>query len=854
MSDNLIILKNSSYAKGRKYIVDAEQINQNNRAILESVGSTSIKSIIESTGQIYNPLQSDQLLNSIVQLIVAANYFKDTGTVNNIILEPYTAGYGTPIAYVQNMVIKFRPSTQNTGPTLISFKGMSSVPLLTDTYVSLPSGSLSANSDFTAVYDESRNAFILSSTVEDSGSLALQEIRRVIESAGIMYSESIDRQLLQAISLYSLQSTYKNTSTGANIISNNYILEPYSSFQQIPGYTDGMVIRFRPVFANTLINPTIQIGNLQKVPFLSSNGDNIAVGALSVNFDVVVRYLNGAFYLVSNGMSSLRLQNGNYVTGISNDPSLTASSSTNLVTENAVKVYVDSRVQDGNQYVVVSGKTGIDGRSAFIDKTTDASITVLAGESGKPSYTNLSTLANSEASEAKEPTVDPEDPEETITYSLSNCFDGDNTTYYETKLQGSIVAGIKNAEKEYEYTTMPCFIGSGPLTKTISRVRLLGVDSFSSPSEVFFQYSFDGVNWKNVGTYPDCLYNEVNDSGVVITKCKPTIYQNPVTSGSYTDIDITFKPYIDETDITKGVSSEPYYFRCYASSFTGVEGWKIISFEFCESSDEIKPLVLSYANKLVEVITTKLSCAIPVITDGSYVIIKTYGGGVYALESSLYVESSQTPTNIEANIHWVKPLNGKIQTFIGESEDDGSVSLREANFIKVGYVEVLGGKITKAVSSAFGTKYTKDNITLVNPVVVEHNMGSLSKAESYIVCTSADLGYSIGDSIRLSNQYIMIDSSGLTGNTSIDSTNLSIGSHTIADVEYSHTITPNPHTHTATTTVSGKIKPSYITVSCGLNEARIMYSAIVLPNKNTGELQPITESRWKVSITCERNF
>ena len=141
---------------------------------------------------------------------------------------------------------------------------------------------------------------------------------------------------------------------------------------------------------------------------------------------------------------------------------------------------------------------------------------------------------------------------------------------------------------------------------------------------------------------------------------------------------------VDETDITKGVSSEPYYFRCYASSFTGVEGWKIISFEFCESSDEIKPLVLSYANKLVEVITTKLSCAIPVITDGSYVIIKTYGGGVYALESNLYVESSQTPTNIEANIHWVKPLNGKIQTFIGESEDDGSVSPREANFIKVG--------------------------------------------------------------------------------------------------------------------------------------------------------------------------
>jgi len=854
MSDKLIILKNSSYAKGRKYIVDAEQINQNNRSILESVGSTSIKSIIESTGQIYNPLQSDQLLNSIVQLIVAANYFKDTGTVNNIVLEPYTPGYGTPTAYVQNMTIKFRPSTQNTGSTIISFKGMSSVPLLMDTYVPLPSGSLSANSDFTAIYDETRNAFVLSSTIEDSGSLALQEIRRVIESAGLSYSESIDRQLMQAIALYSLQGTYKNTSTGSNIISNNYVLEPYNSFQQITGYTDGMVIRFRPVFSNTLINPTIQVGNLQKVPFLSSNGDNIALGAISVNFDVVIRYLNGAFYLVSNGMSSLRLQTGDYVTGISNDPSLSNSSSNSLVTENAVKVYVDSRVQDSNQYVVVSGKTNADDRADFINKTTDASITVLAGESGKPSYTNLSTLANSEASEAKDPTVDPEDPEETITYNLSNCFDGDNTTYYETKLQGSIVAGIKNAEKDYEYTTMPCFIGSGPLTKIISRVKLLGVDSFSSPSEVFFQYSFDGVNWKNVGTYPDCLYNEVNDSGVVVTKCKPTVYQNPVTSGSYTDIDITFKPYNDETDITKGVSSDPYYIRCYASTFAGTGGWKIISFEFCESSDEIKPLVLSYANSLVEVTTSKVSCAVPVGTDGTYIIIKNYGGGVEALESRLYVESSQTPTNIEDNLHWVKPLNGKVQTFVGESDDNDVVSLRETNFIKIGYVEVTGGKISKVVSSAFGTKYTKDNIALSNPVIVEHNIGSLSKAESYIVCTSADLGYSIGDSIRLSNQFIMVDSSSLVASTNISSTNLSVDSHTINDVEYTHNVTPNPHTHTATTTISGKLKPSYITVSCGLNEARIMYSNIVLPNKNTGELQPITESRWKVNITCERNF
>ena len=83
MADNsLIILKNSSYAKGRKYIVDAEQLMTNFKILLESSGSVAITDIIEATGQVYNPLDTTQLLDAITQLVLSANYFKDIGTMN----------------------------------------------------------------------------------------------------------------------------------------------------------------------------------------------------------------------------------------------------------------------------------------------------------------------------------------------------------------------------------------------------------------------------------------------------------------------------------------------------------------------------------------------------------------------------------------------------------------------------------------------------------------------------------------------------------------------------------------------------------------------------------------------------
>ncbi len=410
MADNsLIILKNSSYAKGRKYIIDAEQLMTNFKILLESSGSVAITDIIESTGQVYNPLDTTQLLDAITQLILAANYFKDIGTMNNVVLDAYTPGYGVPTQYIHNMSVKFRPASANTGDTTISFSGLSGVPILSDTYEQIAPGTLVPSNDYVAVYNENKGAFILTSTIEDSGSLALQEIRLLVESSGIPYSAALAQQLMQAVSLYAVQHSYQCVSNATNINLNNYVLQPYASFSQIPYYTEGMILRFRPTFNNTLTNPTVQVYGMTKCPLVASDGDTLPVGSITTNFDALVRYSNGSFYLVSNGLSSLKLQEGPVITRVSNDASLSKSNASSVPTEFAVKSYVDAKINSTKKYAVSAGKSDNNGRANFFEKTDNSVLTILAGENGKPSYSTLVSLSNAVASPNRDPEEDPEE-------------------------------------------------------------------------------------------------------------------------------------------------------------------------------------------------------------------------------------------------------------------------------------------------------------------------------------------------------------------------------------------------------------------------------------------------------------
>lgn len=876
MADNsLIILKNSSYAKGRKYIVDAEQLMTNFKILLESSGSVAITDIIESTGQVYNPLDTTQLLDAITQLILAANYFKDIGTMNNVVLDSYTPGYGVPTQYIHNMSVKFRPASANTGDTTLAFSGLSGVPILSDTYEQIAPGTLVPSNDYVAVYDENRGAFILTSTIEDSGSLALQEIRLLVESSGIPYSAALAQQLMQAVSLYAVQHSYQCVSNATNINLNNYVLQPYASFSQIPYYTEGMVLRFRPTFNNTLTNPTVQVYGMTKCPLVASDGDTLPVGSITTNFDVLVRYSNGSFYLVSNGLSSLKLQEGPVITKVSNDTSLSNSNVSSVPTEFAVKSYVDAKINSTKKYAVASGKSDSNGRANFFEKTDDSVLTILAGENGQPSYSTLVSLSNAVASPNRDPEEDPEEEGEYIYYTLANCFDGNNETFYETKDTGSTVSGIPDPMHEGQYLTWPNFVGATGLEENVQKVRLLGNDSTTLPRSVFFRYSIDGLpvyiddgtgtqilnpnkEWLDVGTE---TYEEATPDGQIVVKIKRDVYPVEFNSGEFSNINVSITPYIDPVHQELGISY-PYDVACYANEYTNTErGWQLVNFEFCKASEEIEPLVLTYANGTTEVVTNKAQLSTSDISGTSATVIKMYGGAFDIIDTANYIESYVEPIPVD-NLHWVKLNSGNITTYTyDEVEDEDTqeteILRREEQYVKVGTVDLDGnGNIIGLHPAAFNAEYVESNISLTSPVVINHNIGSLNNAKMYIVCDGADGGYIKGDSIELTTQAISITPDLFSVNTSVGTTDITIDPVNIGGVDYSITYSPNPHSHTATSTVttSSSASPAYRVVSSGYNVAILRYNNIVLPNKNNGNLFTINPLIWKLNVVCSRSF
>lgn len=890
MSD-LPKLKNSSYAKGRKYIVDAEQLNDLFEMVADGTGTTSLRDIIEATGQAYNPLVSTQLLDAITQLILAANYFQDVGTPNNIVLDAYTPGYGVPTQYIEGMVVTFVAANRNSTDTTILFNGLSSaVPLLTDTYSQLSPGMILPDVVYTAKYDSSHGGFILSSTAENSGSQALVDIRKLIESTGITYSAALEQQLSQAVAMYALQQSYECVSTESQIQANNYVLKPYGEFSQIPVYTDGMIIRFRPTFNNTLITPTIQIYGNTRCSLLLSDGNTLPVNSLTTNFDAVVRYENGTFYLVSNCLSSLNLQNGPVITTISDDVSLSQASNAAVPTEYAVKSYVDAKSTSVRRYAVSSGKIDTNGRADFLEITSPTAINILAGVTGAATYETMVDLSNAVASpnraseQVPEDPDDPESPLETITYDLANCFDGNNDTYYETLDTGSIVAGDPDNLHPYEYITWPNFIAATGLDYDVTRFRILGESSDTTPRSVFFMYSVDGLpiyvddgsgnmipnpnkQWQYVGTQ---TYEEADAQGRLVTKVLRDEYPVSFESGKFTDIDVNIVPYVDATNPDLGTLYD-YDVKCCANEFHNSErGWQVIQYEFCKNSDEdIPPLVLTYDDGETEVITEKVAISTDGITEESAVIIKNQHGAFEVINASAYTESMIEPTPVTSH-YWAQIKNNAVETYkYDEQEDDDTppntyiVKTRQ-KFVKVGTIELTNVgtvaepvyEITTVHPAAFNGEYTALRLTLSDGITVNHNIGSVNTAKMFITCMQAQGNYDIGDTVELTTQAISIDlANAISASTTVSSTSITISPLSIGGVDYPISYSPNPHDHTATTTLTaGTYVPAYRVISSGYTSAKLKFNTILLPNKNDGTLFAIDPSKWVVSVYCSRSF
>ena len=311
------IFKNSNYTS--KYIVDADKLNENFEYLLNQIGGSPVKNLIISSGQQYSEYDASQIVTAIIQLVLGGQYFVDEGTVNEILLVPSVPTYSVPAILVDKMEFLFKPAFANTGATTMGFKGFDSTsgvkPLLDKAGNELTNGVLIANTVYTAYYDASRNggSFILGSLRNSSSNGSADpsaELEYLVNSLGISFSESVNTQLSQAIAEYSLLGSYLDVSESSDSNAGIYRIRPYNASVALPfELHNGLTIRFKPKNSN---GNSIIIDGLTTTAtqILNMDGSSLDENDIVQNIDVVVRFYDNKFYIVSNKQSTLSLASG----------------------------------------------------------------------------------------------------------------------------------------------------------------------------------------------------------------------------------------------------------------------------------------------------------------------------------------------------------------------------------------------------------------------------------------------------------------------------------------------------------------------------------------------------------------
>lgn len=415
------ILKNSNYTN--KYIVDADKLNENFEYILNQVDGSPLKNLIMSSGQQYSKLNANQIITAIVQFVLGGQYFIDEGTVNEIVLVPSVSSYSVPAVLVDKMEFLFKPAISNSGPVTMIFKGFESTsgtkPLLDKLGNELTSGALLANTVYPVHYDASINggSFLLGSlraSSSNNGSAdPSAELEYFVETLGIPFSETSTSQLARAVSEYSLLSAYIDVSESSDISSGIYRIKPFGSIALPFNVHNGMTIRFTPQNDG---GTSIVIDGITSsaIPIKNMSGEAISVNEITRGIDIVVRYRDTNFYLVSNRQSTLSLSSGPSVKTIEGTLTNTATAiptsyatynaisevSTNLETVSnnlsALSSKVDSMPSNLSYkpFSVLAGPNGSNDQTYIYYDPSNTSTTILTGTTLRYADGSFETISN----------------------------------------------------------------------------------------------------------------------------------------------------------------------------------------------------------------------------------------------------------------------------------------------------------------------------------------------------------------------------------------------------------------------------------------------------------------------------
>jgi len=403
MAADLIKLKNSNPLY--KYPTDAEKLNYNFQQLLNGSGNTSIQEIIEATGQVYLASATDQLFKAITQLIGTAFMFKsvEQEPTTSYTLVPYYNGYAEPATVVPGMRVTFTPSVTNTGTPKVRFSTMLDTytyPVLKDNQEIQPNV-LYPGVLYDMVFVKGDSALgtedhwnITSSSAANGESdtalmdTLLTQVRNLVTAAGIAYTSTDYTSLTRAVSQFIGNAFYDN----AYIASENaYQLTAFGSIPPISSYTNGTMLAFLPSATNIATDPRIRVGELENVIVYNLDGSSLAPGTLNTKSIALVRYLDGQFLLINTAQSQLSLTSGVTVNNISNDASLAGNSESTLLTEQAIKTYVDLKVQSSQENVLLGGKIDSEGNADALHQFNTHCFEIITDTepNGNYSYSNV---------------------------------------------------------------------------------------------------------------------------------------------------------------------------------------------------------------------------------------------------------------------------------------------------------------------------------------------------------------------------------------------------------------------------------------------------------------------------------
>ena len=801
MPDNdLIILKNSNPLN--KYPVDAEQLNHNFDILHKNQGGVAIKHLIESTGQIYTPIIDEQLAMAVSQYVFSCTLFDEKGTTDAFVLQPRD-GFVRPYRYTYGMTVSFIPTRTNTGPMTLQIGTLEAYPVLIGTNP-VSAGYLTLNTLTTFRFFGNYWSQITESSTGSSGSSSTSSgetdsfvanaLRTAIISAGIAYDPTDVTQLTKAIANYVVNSLYRST-----LENSNYNLTSFT-YSAIPTKYDKNMLVWFIADKNNTANPSLSFKNLQQTIIVDFFGNVLPANTITAGELVACIFDGYNFKLVSQYKSALSLRNGVRVTDISDDTSLSNAASTALVTEHAVKSYVDTKVKGTKENLIISGYE-VNQQPSSLRIVSEHRAQLLAGtglESEKTVEDNTPTeTANLIASSNQTKAINAVS-KVTGKYweSVKVGFAVDDIQRTVSGTDGSKYISIvydSNGNPVYLHTIPEqSYIGFSGLTKHYDVLKIKHTDENHTPQSIRLYVNtsptLDSALWiplcdragQEGNYYADYTYGTLSAlstdaNGYYVIDIPTYISQNNTVSvfspeGAYA-IKIVATEFNNQFATTETINTPGYNPNNDTTSTTVKYSWQIADMVLGNYLIGVDPFVISYPDGSLENITTPITYTqfvndstssnavlLADIDAGRYIVYKIYGvDALYSISKSLVFRQSMQPPATEENDGgiWINISSVPYQTYICNevvNEETGAISYswNKTSVMLIGGLDIAGNKFVQALNYRYGDSFVADyEITPTKEITIEHYFGSDVTVHCYLVCKQANNSYLSSEQILL---------------------------------------------------------------------------------------------------------